>query len=117
MPRDEKPSPLVQPRELGRVAPRKETDTPQAHKFAAEGVRYHDRGMREYVFTILIETDEDGRYVASCPALRGCYTEGLTESEARENIREAITLHVEELRERGERIPQEVATDTIRIAV
>ncbi len=31
--------------------------------------------MQNYEFTIVIEKDEDGRFVAICPALQGCYTE------------------------------------------
>ena len=38
--------------------------------------------MKEYEFTIVIERDEDGRFLAICPALQGCYTEGETEEEA-----------------------------------
>ena len=32
--------------------------------------------MRTYKFRILIEQDEDGAYVVSCPALQGCYSQG-----------------------------------------
>jgi predicted RNase H-like HicB family nuclease len=39
--------------------------------------------MTEYEFTVVIDQDEDGRFVAICPALQGCYTEGETEEEAR----------------------------------
>ena len=39
--------------------------------------------MKDYEFTVVIERDEDGRFVAICPALQGCYTEGETEEEAR----------------------------------
>jgi len=41
-------------------------------------------------FSILIEHDEDGRYVAECTDLPGCMTEGDTLKEAIENINEAI---------------------------
>ena len=51
--------------------------------------------MRDYEFTVVIERDEDGRFVAICPALQGCYTEGETEEEARLLIEDAIRLHVE----------------------
>ncbi len=50
---------------------------------------------RQYEFTVVIEKDEDGRFVAICPALQGCSTEGETEEEARELIEDAIKLHVE----------------------
>jgi predicted RNase H-like HicB family nuclease len=51
--------------------------------------------MQDYEFTVVIERDEDGRFVAICPALQGCYTEGETEAEARHLIEDAIRLHVE----------------------
>jgi predicted RNase H-like HicB family nuclease len=51
--------------------------------------------MAAYEFTVVIEKDEDGRFVAICPALEGCYTEGETEKEAKDLIRDAIRLHIE----------------------
>jgi predicted RNase H-like HicB family nuclease len=51
--------------------------------------------MADYEFTDVIERDEDGKFVAICPALQGCYTEGETEEEARQLIEDAIRLHVE----------------------
>ena len=44
---------------------------------------------------ILIEKGEDGYFVASVPALRGCWSQGKTKQEALENIREAIDLYLE----------------------
>ena len=41
-------------------------------------------------FKITIERDEDGRFVAECPDLPGCLSEGETLEEALENINEAI---------------------------
>ncbi len=55
--------------------------------------------MKTYEFTVVVERDEDGRYVAVCPSLQGCYTEGETEAEALELIRDAIRLHSEPPRE------------------
>jgi antitoxin HicB len=69
----------------------------------------------DYEFTVVIERDEDGAYIAICPVLPGCHTAGDTEEEARELIRDAIRLHVEYLLERGEPIPQEVSTTKVRI--
>jgi predicted RNase H-like HicB family nuclease len=61
--------------------------------------KYNMFGGREtmwgYEFTVVMEKDEDGRFVAICPALQGCYTEGETEEEARELIADAIRLRVE----------------------
>lgn len=73
--------------------------------------------MAEYEFTILVERDEDGRFVAICPALQGCSTEGETAEEVRELIQDAIRLHVEDRLESGEPIPQEVGVEKVRIMV
>ena len=45
--------------------------------------------MQEWIVTI--EKDEDGWYVVECPAIPGCVSQGQTEEEALENIRDAIT--------------------------
>ncbi|MDQ3549638.1 MAG: type II toxin-antitoxin system HicB family antitoxin [Chloroflexota bacterium] len=72
--------------------------------------------MRDYEFTVVIEQDEDGRFLAICPALPGCYTEGETEAEARAMIRDAIQLHVEHRIETGEPFYEEVSTEMIRVS-
>ena len=46
-------------------------------------------------FTIVIELDEDGIYVASVPELEGCHTQAKTLDELRERIKEAIQLYLE----------------------
>ena len=61
--------------------------------------------MPDYKFTVVIERDEDGMYVASVPLLQGCYTQGGTYEEAMENIKDAIKLHIEARREAGEVVP------------
>jgi predicted RNase H-like HicB family nuclease len=71
--------------------------------------------MKEYQFTVVIERDEDGRYLAICPALQGCYTEGETEGEATKLIEDAIRLHVEARLARGEPIYEEVSSTKISV--
>lgn len=44
---------------------------------------------------IVLEQGMDGYIVAYCPALKGCVTQGRTEQEAIENIKEAIALYLE----------------------
>jgi predicted RNase H-like HicB family nuclease len=47
--------------------------------------------MSELSFTVVLEQDEDGAYVAHCPELPGCWSCGDTEEEeALDNIEEAI---------------------------
>ena len=45
---------------------------------------------KELTFTVIVEQDEDGAYIAHCPELPGCWSCGDTEEEALDNIREAI---------------------------
>lgn len=73
--------------------------------------------MKDYEFTVVIEKDEDGRFLAICPALQGCYTEGETEVEARRLIEDAIRLHIESRLARNEPIYQEVDSRKVRVAV
>ena len=73
--------------------------------------------MKTFEFTLVIERDEDSRFVAICPALPGCYTEGETEQVARTLIKDAVRLHLEDRLERGESIGTEVGTSIVRIAV
>ena len=47
-------------------------------------------------FTVLIERDEDGYYVASVPALRGCHTQGKNLDTLMKRVREAVELCLEE---------------------
>ena len=44
---------------------------------------------------IILEKGKDGYIVASCPALKGCWSQGKTEAEAIKNIKEAIHLYLE----------------------
>ncbi len=46
-------------------------------------------------FIITLEQDEDGVWVAECPAIPGCVSQGATRDEAVENLREAICLCLE----------------------
>ncbi len=44
---------------------------------------------------VIVETGEDGYFVARVPALKGCWSQGKTREQAIENIREAIDLYLE----------------------
>jgi predicted RNase H-like HicB family nuclease len=51
--------------------------------------------LKTYNFTILIEKDEDGIYVATVPALKGCHTQAKSLEEIYPRIKEAIGLYLE----------------------
>lgn len=52
--------------------------------------------MNKMHLPILIEIDEDGYYIVSCPVLKGCHSYGSTIDEAMANIKEAIELCLED---------------------
>jgi len=56
---------------------------------------------------VVLYPGEDGYMVAEVPSLPGCVSQGKTRDEALANVREAISLHEEVLRERGEPIPED----------
>lgn len=63
--------------------------------------------MKFYTFEIVIEKEtEDDGYAAYSPTLPGCFSNGKTIEEAKQNIREAIRLHIESLLPHGQPIPQ-----------
>lgn len=56
---------------------------------------------------IIIYPGEEGFWVAKCPTLPGCISQGKSKEEAIENIREAIQGYIESLEEDGLPIPEE----------
>ena len=70
-----------------------------------------------YNLTVVIEQDESGKFLAICPALQGCYTEGGTIKQALTLIKDAMRLHIEDRIENDEPIYNEVRTQQFRIAV
>ena len=64
---------------------------------------------------ITIFQDEDGRFIAECPAIPGCVSQGQTEVEAERNINEAIKECLAGRAEKG--LPLTVPTRQIEIEV
>lgn len=58
-----------------------------------------------YEFPVVVEKDEKGYYFGYVPSLQGCYTQGRSLAETLENLREVISLHVEDRVHQGERVP------------
>lgn len=56
---------------------------------------------------ILLYPGEDGFWVAECPSLPGCISQGETREQAIANIKEAISLYIEMLEEHGEAVPED----------
>ncbi len=68
-------------------------------------------------YTVILERDEDGYFVASVPALSGCFTQGKTLEEVITNIKEAIELYIEDLKEHGEEIPEDTTQGILDVEV
>ena len=66
-------------------------------------------------FQITIDRDEDGVWIAECPSIPGCVSQGGTREEAMVNVREAIALCLEVRAERG--IPLTVETAQVEVTV
>jgi len=56
---------------------------------------------------VLLYPGEDGYWVAECPSLPGCLSQGRTREEALVNIKEAIQVYLETLETDGQPVPQE----------
>ena len=66
-------------------------------------------------YRVLIEVDEDGKFVAECPSLPGCISQGDSRDEALANIKDAIAGYLESLRKHNEPIPPSVWEETVEI--
>lgn len=56
---------------------------------------------------VIVYRDEDGYWIAECPSLKSCVSQGQTKEEALMNIKEAISGYVAVLEEDGIPVPQE----------
>lgn len=66
-------------------------------------------------FVVSLDRDEDGAWVAECPAIPGCVSQGVTKDEALANVRDAIRGCLEVRAERG--MPLTVETREVEVTV
>ena len=66
-------------------------------------------------FLNTIFQDEDGMFIADCPSIPGCISQGKTEQEAEKNIQEAIKKCLEARAEKG--MPLTVKTRQVEVHV
>lgn len=65
---------------------------------------------------VIVYSGEDGYFVAECPSLPGCISQGETREEAIANIKEAIAGYIAALKEDNLPVPDE-NFDTLVVAV
>ncbi len=66
-------------------------------------------------FTVTMDRDEDGVWVAECPAIPGCVSQGETREQALANVKEAIALCLEVRAEQG--LPLTIETRQVDVVV
>jgi antitoxin HicB len=79
--------------------------------------RPEERRLQTMRYRILIEQDEDGIYVAECPSLPGCVSQGQTRKEAVENIQDAIKGYLESLKKHHEPIPPSIEEEIVEVTI
>ncbi|MCO5051684.1 MAG: type II toxin-antitoxin system HicB family antitoxin [Verrucomicrobiae bacterium] len=67
-------------------------------------------------FRVLIEPDEDGIFVAECPSLPGCISQGKTRAEAVTNIRDAIAGYLASLAKHNEPGPLPINEEVVEVS-
>jgi len=66
-------------------------------------------------YTVVLEQEGDGGYVATVPALPGCVSQGDDRAAALANVREAIELYIEDCRAAGDPVPTEIGREFVDI--
>ncbi len=67
-------------------------------------------------FPVVLRPDEQGWFVAECPIIPGCISQGRTRDEALANIREAIELCLENRESEGWELPGEYEVTEVKIS-
>lgn len=68
-------------------------------------------------FRVVIEPDEDGVFIAECPVLPGCISQGTTREEALANIQDAIQGYIQSLKKHGEPVPGPITEEIVEIKI
>jgi len=66
-------------------------------------------------YRIIVEQDEEGTFVAECPSLPGCISQGKNRDEALRNIKDAIQGYLESLKKHNEPIPPSIEEEMVEV--
>ena len=66
-------------------------------------------------YTVILQRESDGGYVATVPALPGCVSQGDARAEVLKNIEEAIAVYLEDVRDAGEPLPVEADREYVEV--
>lgn len=67
-------------------------------------------------FRVLIEPDEDGIFVAECPSLPGCISQGGSRAEALAGIKDAIAGYLTSLAKHNEPVPLPITEEVVDVS-
>ena len=68
-------------------------------------------------YTVVLEQGRESGFVAVCPALPGCVSQGKTRTSVLKNIREAMEGYIEALLEDGLPVPREQGLQMVEVRV
>lgn len=66
-------------------------------------------------YTVVLERERDGGFVAKVPVLPGCVSQGDSREEALANIREAVDLYIADCRDAGDPVPEEDSVEYVEL--
>jgi predicted RNase H-like HicB family nuclease len=68
------------------------------------------------LYRITVGPDEDGVFVAECPSLPGCISQGETRDEAIANIKDAIAGYIASLKKHNEAVPPPITEEVVEVS-
>lgn len=68
-------------------------------------------------YTVILEKDPTGGFVATVPALPGCVSQGESREEALRNIQEAMEAYIEDCLASGDPVPQEAGREFVDVRI
>lgn len=66
-------------------------------------------------FRVVIEQDEDGKFIASCPTLPGCVSDGDTRAEALGNMKDAMEGYLASVVKSGDPLPTPLSEEIVEV--
>jgi len=68
-------------------------------------------------YTVVLDREEDGRYIASVPGVPGCHAYGRTSAQAVRRVKSALAFYIKEIIEEGEKIPSQPKPVTVEVSL
>ena len=90
---------------------------PEKGTLSIKKISLRRKRLQTMRYRILIEQDEDGVFVAECPSLPGCVSQGRSRKEALENIQDAIKGYLESLKKHNEPIPPSIEEEIVEVTI